>query len=392
MPAPADSTRTSWLPSDISLYAALHVAIAAFSLATLATRPQMWADGSVPPYILGVLIFTYLARWSVRHGEAQPRKALLALAIQGVLVCGLTVLSGYYFITSMLAFIIVSVAQACFSQRRAIVFDAILLGAITLTYAAGVRPVAGLQLALGLGAGFLFMIVFTRLALSERYARERLEQANRQLAVYASQVERLAIMHERNRLAREVHDTLGHYLTVMSVQLEVVDKLIDSNPARAKDAARKARELAAEGLSEVRRSTAALRPSPLEDRPLPEALGSLIEASRETGLIVNFEQNGLPRPCSSEIDTLLYRAVQEALTNIRKHAHASAASVCLTYAPAAVNLRIRDNGVGRRGTQDNVGLTALRERAAALNGTVLAENHPDGGFLLEVTLPISNEQ
>ena len=103
MPAPADFSRKSWLPSDISLYAALHAAIAAFTLATLATRPQMWIDGSVPPYILGALVFTYLARWVVHHGEAQPRRALLALAIQGALVCGLTVLSGYYFITSMLA-------------------------------------------------------------------------------------------------------------------------------------------------------------------------------------------------------------------------------------------------------------------------------------------------
>ena len=391
MPAPADSTRASWLPSDISLYAALHVAIAAFALATLATQPEMWADGSVPPYILGLLVFTYLARWTVRHGEAQPRRALLALAAQGVLVCGLTVLSGYYFVTSMLAFITVGLAQACFSQRGAIAFDAILLGAITLLYAAGVRPLAGVQLALGLGAGFVFMIVFTRLALSERHAREQLEQANRQLADYASQVERLAIMHERNRLAREVHDTLGHYLTAMSVQLEVVDKLIDSNPARAQEAARKARELAAEGLGEVRRSMAALRPSPLEDRPLAEALQALIAASREAGLIVTFEQNGIPRSLSSEIDTLLYRAAQEALTNIRKHAHASAASVSLSYAPAVVNLRIRDNGVGRRGAPDSVGLSALRERAAALGGALIAENHPEGGFLLEVTLPISTE-
>ncbi len=386
MPVPADSARKSWLPSDISLYAALHVAIAAFSLATLATRPQMWIDGHVPPYVLGVLVFTYLARWTVRHGEAQPRKALFALAAQGALVCGLTVLSGYYFVTPMLAFIIVSVAQACFSQRAAISFDAILLGAIALTYSVGVQPLAGLQLALGLGAGFAFMIVFTRLALSERYAREQLERANRQLADYASQVEQLAMMRERNRLAREVHDTLGHYLTVMNVQLEVVDKLIDSNPARAKEAARKARGLAAEGLGEVRRSMAALRPSPLEDRPFVEALRSLIEANREAGLIVTFEQNGTPCSFSPEIEIMLYRAAQEALTNIRKHAHASAASISLSYAPAAVNLRVRDNGVGRKGTQDNVGLSALRERVAALDGTVAAENHPEGGFLPEATL------
>ena len=117
----------------------------------------------------------------------------------------------------------------------------------------------------------------------------------------------------------------------------------------------------------------------------------MIAASREAGLIVTFEQNGIPRSLSSEIDTLLYRAAQEALTNIRKHAHASAASVSLSYAPAVVNLRIRDNGVGRRGAPDSVGLSALRERAAALGGALIAENHPEGGFLLEITLPISTE-
>lgn len=389
MPAPAESAPRSWLPSDISLYAALHVAIAAFALATLTTRPQMWADGSVLPYIVGVLIFTYLARWAVRHGEAQPGKALLALSVQGVLVCGLTVLSGYYFLTSMLAFILVSVAQACFSQRGAIFFDGILLGAIALTYAVGVQPLAGLQLALELGAGFVFMIVFTRLALSERHAREQLEQANRQLADYASQVEQLATVHERNRLAREVHDTLGHYLTIINVQLEVVDKLIESNPTRAKEAAAKARHLAAEGLSEVRRSMAALRPSPLEDRPLPEAIHSLVEASRETGLMVTFEQSGLPRSLSSEIATLLYRAAQEALTNIRKHAQASRADVTLDFSqPDLARLTVRDDGAGARDTGGGFGLIGIRERVQLLGGEFKVETEVGKGFQLEVSIPI----
>ena len=88
------------------------------------------------------------------------------------------------------------------------------------------------------------------------------------------------------------------------------------------------------------------------------------------------------------METVLYRAAQESLTNIRKHAHASAVNVRLTYTVDSVSLRVRDNGVGRKGDEDNVGLSALRERVAALNGSVLAENHLEGGFVLEVTLPI----
>jgi signal transduction histidine kinase len=87
---------------------------------------------------------------------------------------------------------------------------------------------------------------------------------------------------------------------------------------------------------------------------------------------------------------VLYRATQESLTNIRKHAHASAANVRLAYEANAVSLRVRDNGLGRKGSEDNVGISALRERAAALNGTVLAENHLEGGFVLEVTLPLEH--
>jgi len=118
-----------------------------------------------------------------------------------------------------------------------------------------------LQITLGLGAGFLFIIAFTRLAQSEQQARHQLEAANQQLIDYAAQVEQLATIRERNRLAREVHDSLGHYLTVINVQLEVVTKLLESNPNKALEAAKRAKELASEGLSEVRRSVAALRPS-----------------------------------------------------------------------------------------------------------------------------------
>jgi signal transduction histidine kinase len=290
----------------------------------------------------------------------------------------------------MLSFLIVASTQGDLPRRQSYGLALLILSVITITYGIGAGPDAAVQIFFGLGAGFVFIVAFTDLAQRERQARQDLQRANQQLEEYAAQIEQLATIRERNRLAREVHDTLGHYLTVINVQLEVVTKLIDSNPARAKEAATKAKALASEGLNEVRRSVAALRPSPLEDKPLSEAIRALIETSRDAGLMVTFDQLGTPQPLSPEMENVLYRAAQESLTNIRKHAHASAANVRLAYNVDTIGLRVRDNGLGRKFEEDNVGLSALRERVAALSGTVLAENHLEGGFVLEVTLPLTH--
>ena len=240
-----------------------------------------------------------------------------------------------------------------------------------------------------MGMAFVFVLLFSEMVVRERQARAELDEAYRRLSEHADQVEQLATLRERTRLAREVHDSLGHYLTVLSVQLEIVTSFLDAEPARARGAALRAQELAAEGLAEVRRSVAALRPSPLGERSLPQAIRHLADETRDTGLAVSFERTGSPCPLSPRVETTLYRAAQEALTNVRKHAQASAVDVLLAYEPDGVRLHVRDNGVGRHaeGARDGVGLKGLRERVAALDGALRAENHPDGGFLVEVVIP-----
>jgi signal transduction histidine kinase len=375
-------------PSPFSQFLALHFTVLAFTAVTLFTQRQMWQDGSWFWYVLGALAFDFAADRASRPEQPSVRFTITMQIVLTAILFFLLFISDFFFMTSMLSFLIVSIVQSSLPRRQAYVANALLLGVLALAYGRFTDIEAMLQIVLGLGAGFIFMIVFTQLATSEQQARKELEKANAQLAEYAAQVDQLATIRERNRLAREVHDTLGHYLTVINVQLEVVTKLIDSNPARAREAAVKAKALASEGLNEVRRSVAALRPSPLEDKLLSEAIRGLIETSRDAGLMVTFEQGGMASALSSEMETVLYRAAQESLTNIRKHAHASAVSVRLMYTTDLVSLRVRDNGVGRQGDEDNVGLSALRERVAALNGAVLAENHLEGGFVLEVTLPI----
>ncbi|HLF24894.1 MAG TPA: sensor histidine kinase [Anaerolineae bacterium] len=368
----------------------IYVTSTAFTITTLAVQTTLWSDGRWLIYLAGAVLFTLIAHAAALVDRRRLRLFVLLLIVQAVLLLGLIHLANYYFLTAMLSFITVSLAQSNLSPRWGNLFSLVLLAAIAAWYGVMGGWEGVWQISLGLGAGFVFITAFTRVADNERLARQQLEAANRQLAEYAAEVEQLATMRERNRLARDVHDSLGHYLTVINVQLEVVTKLIASDPARAREAAVKAKELASEGLAEVRRSVAALRPSPLDDRPLPDTIRQLVDTTRDTGLLVTFEQRGATRPLAAETETTLYRTAQEALTNIRKHAHASSASVRLVFEPAAVRLCIRDNGIGRHDSEDQVGLSALRERAAALNGSVLAENHAEGGFLLEVTLPIAH--
>jgi len=365
----------------VAIYA---TSAAVFVIALLAKR-EILNDARWLAFAIGIFLFAVLADKTTLP-ECQPRWSGWLLIAQGVVALALIPLGGYQLLTPMLTFITVSESQVILPSRWANVFDAALVAAVALVF--GTYDVAlGLEVGAGYAAGYVFIVAFTRIARSEEQARRELERAHRQLADYANQVERLATMRERNRLAREVHDSLGHYLTALNVQLEIATKLMETNPARAREATAQAKQLASEGLAEVRRSVAALRPSPLDDAPLPQAIRNLVDETRCTDLAVSFEQTGSARPLSPEIETVLYRAAQEALTNVRKHARASAVEVRLIFEADIARLGVRDNGIGRQEARDGVGLSGLRERVTAIGGQMWAENYPDGGFVVEVTVP-----
>ena len=169
-----------------------------------------------------------------------------------------------------------------------------------------------------ISVALFFSVLVTQMRLNEQHARENaerltrdLEAANRQLAEYASQAEELAATQERNRLAREIHDNLGHYLTIVNVQLEAARVTLDSDPARALDALTKAQDLAKKGLNSVRESVAALRVSPVENRPLGDAISELVTESQATGILTEFHLLGESRPVESKSALALYRAAQE---------------------------------------------------------------------------------
>ncbi len=246
-----------------------------------------------------------------------------------------------------------------------------------------------------ISTAILFVVVFSQFRLNEQKARERaeilarqLEEANHQLAEYASQVEELAATQERNRLAREIHDNLGHYLTIINVQIGAAKVTMDVDPKHALDSLDKAQELAQKGLASVRASVSALRVSPVENRPLENVICELVGETQTTGIAVRFDVLGQPRGVDEKIALALYRAAQEGLTNIRKHANASQVDVELDFSqPEKIRLMLRDDGVGAADTSGGFGLIGIRERVLLLGGEFKIDTWPGKGFCLQVNVP-----
>jgi signal transduction histidine kinase len=245
------------------------------------------------------------------------------------------------------------------------------------------------------GSAIAFVFVFSRIALRERRTRSDLERvaaelegANLRLQAQADQVAQLATVQERNRIAREIHDCLAHALTVVHIQLEAAQTLLDVDPVRAREALAKSQRLAHEGLDEVRRSVSLLRGAPPERPPLLAALELMVRESSVAGLGTTLRVEGSPRRLAEPIEFTLYRAAQEALTNVRRHARASQVEIALEFTAAtSVRLSVRDDGVGAQQPRPGFGLVGLRERAELAGGSVAITTAPQRGFRLELEVP-----
>ena len=266
---------------------------------------------------------------------------------------------------------------------------AVTVGVFWYRYGARSIPEASLDFV----AAFAFTIAFTLLTRQAQLARDaaetlqrELELANAQLRAQSAQMEELATTRERNRVAREIHDGVGHYLTVVKTQLDVAAALFAAQPEHARAAVELAARLTGEALDDVRRSVGSLH-ADVARPPLPEAIRQLA-AHGEPVPTVTIE--GTPRPFPPAIEHALFRATQEGLTNIRKHARASDARLCLDFRePRCVRLVLADNGVGVSpgAGPAGCGLTGLRERIALIGGHVEAANRADGGFVLTIEVP-----
>ncbi len=208
---------------------------------------------------------------------------------------------------------------------------------------------------------------------------------------------RLAAVEERNRIAREIHDTLAQGLAGIALQLEVADTLLEGQgsagtPEQARSAIRQALALTHENLEEARRSVLDLRAAPLEDRTLPEALSELVEERAAKGHFqAKVEIKGARGPLPVQIETGLYRIAQEALTNVSRHASARNVTLQMYMLPKSVRLSIEDDGKGfdpSRLAQGRFGLIGMNERAKLLGGSLQVQSSPGAGTRISVTVPL----
>lgn len=247
-----------------------------------------------------------------------------------------------------------------------------------------------LNIILSIGLLLVFVLLLVNSLLTERQSRQQLTIAHEKLRRYALRIEDQATLQERNRIAREIHDSLGHSLTAQSIQLENALLFCSNDAKRAQVHLLLAQELGAKALQEVRQSVSALRSNPLRGKTLKTALAHVIDEFRSMTGIVPDCSIELLATVPPEVSTALYRIVQEALTNICKHSAATRVSIELQEKMGAIVLRIADDGRGFNPelNTSGFGIQGMRERTLALGGQFDLVSQPGQGCLVEVIVPM----
>jgi signal transduction histidine kinase len=226
----------------------------------------------------------------------------------------------------------------------------------------------------------------------------KLVAAHTRLQEYSTQAEELSVIRERNRIAREIHDTLGHALTLLSVQLETATQLEARGDPRLHEELLQARQVTKACLTDVRHSVEALRPDEASAGSLQEQLRKLVAefetTCRQTRITLDLEE--ATHPLNLEVRLTLYRCAQEALTNIRKHARASKVLLRLSTSDeqgGQVELTVLDNGQRPEPSHEQrasgYGLRGMRERVALLDGILQACSKSGYGWRVDVVLPLT---
>ena len=239
------------------------------------------------------------------------------------------------------------------------------------------------------GLGIFFVLQLTNKILSERQMKRKLAEANEQLKEYAQKIEELAIVQERNSIARDIHDSLGHALTSLNIQLQTAVKLWSKEPAKAYDFLTRAQWLSKTAIQEVRKSVGTLREGAKNERPLEDKIQILVDDLRKgTGLSISTSICSCGS-VSKPVAKAIYHIVQESLTNTFKYAQATEVIIELKNIAEGLDLIVRDNGKGFNPEQNSsgYGLRGMRERVTNVNGQFQLITAPGKGCRIEVKIP-----
>lgn len=393
-----------WLSSS------LYIGIFIVAVVPAPARIALWQLPLLAGVLLALLMIDRLEYW--RYGEQVPlRVAVLLFILRLALIQCTILLEGFNF-TPFLYLIPPYLAVVYFGNKVgyaiAVLAIAMYLGAVWWHQHDWYLNTLSVFLAIIYCFGVVFVVLMARVVRLEKAGRLReqasrvqaeellaeVEYAHRQLQVYAERVAELATTEERNRVAREIHDGLGHALIAINVQLEKALVYYDKHPQEALQAISDAKQVVKDALQDVRRSVRALR---TEQEPFActQKITLLVEQLRKNALEVDFEVTGSEKQFSNPARMTLYRVAQEGFTNIQKHAQASRVEVSLHFTEEEARLSIRDNGCGFEAERilqqkamplGGYGLRGIRERIELVGGTFHLESQADRGTQLSVTV------
>ncbi len=400
VPGAGSGTTHAWERWGWAWHAAFYVLLV-LSLASSLADLGPYGNSQTAIVVLTLLFGVWYWFVVVRMGwPEETRSALVYVAVAMLLWFALAMLHPSYHV---LLFVLYSQIYSLLSMRLAIPFSIALTilivvrglvqepGAALIWISSGV-----LSAVFGVLFG-LWVDAIIRQSQERQRLVEELEATRGELATAEREA---GVLEERQRLAREIHDTLAQGFVSIVTQLEAAEKEMRPQQAGVKLQLDRARHTARENLSESRRLVQALRPELLEGASLPEALSRLAARwSEESGTAAGTTVTGTPRPLPMPTEVTLLRSAQEALSNVHKHAHAGAVDLTLSYMDDLVVLDVQDDGAGfgtaTSGPGDRngggFGLRAMRERVEQLGGRLLVESTAGGGTTLVVELPTIQE-
>ncbi|WBB66216.1 sensor histidine kinase [Micromonospora sp. WMMD812] len=403
----------AWESREVTLYRVLpHVGLSVGALLT-AAAPAPEGLSLVPDPFVAVATACWVAWFVNLHPGWATRRTLMAVYYVGLLAfaAALVLDSPWYGFFAWVGFLHSFLALHGRWRFVGVAATAVLLG----TAQGGGLPSSEAHWLLwsvlvlfnvGVAGGVTWFGTITdRQNTNRKRLVEELAESNRRLAetmrenegLHAqllTQAREAGVLDERQRMAREIHDTLAQGLTGIITQLEAAEQSRD----RSADWRRhvdNALGLARESLTEARRSVRAVRPEPLETARLPDALAELGERWSDLhGVRAEVGTTGTPRPLHPEIEVTLLRAAQEALANVARHAAATRVGLTLSYMEDVVTLDVRDDGVGFAGEppvprhpDGGYGLTAMRQRVTRVGGELAIESEPGGGTAVSASVP-----
>ncbi|WAZ19108.1 sensor histidine kinase [Streptomyces cinnabarinus] len=369
------------------------ITAAAFVLCLLGGVMRVDDTLSAPPAAAYFIALVSCAVLPVRHRA--PPAALAATTAIGVLVPPFGLLLTPL-IVAPAVITVYSYSLTARSERRAV--SAVLLTSAALAAAIPLFGDLSWKDASRMGVVAAFPLVAGVLGHSVQNRRAYLaaveERARRAEKSRDSEAHR-RVAEERVRIARELHDLVAHQITLANAQATVAAHFFDSRPQQTRESLRELVETTGHALDELRATVGLLRQSgeaaaPAEPAPGLSRLPTLLESFRRAGLEVSVHQEGTARPLPPGVDLTAYRIVQEALTNVTKHAGTGSARVSLAWHHDRVAITVADDGREARTAADpppGYGLIGMRERATAVGGRLSAGRRPEGGFLVSTQLP-----